>query len=169
MKNFKHYNNSKLRGGYSAMLAFNPKPGVKVPLVKIIDMYLDNWQLWRFSYNTYLQSIRMIDDKHQPVYWQKNPNMKSSMTVFAVDKDGNVLFVFTRSPYSANEMTDMLLSLPLNVHNAMYLDGGPEASFYLNHNGYKVEKVGCYVSTTFEKDDNDHFWEIPNIIGIRKR
>jgi uncharacterized protein YigE (DUF2233 family) len=91
------------------------------------------------------------------------------MTVLAIDKSGNVLFIFCRSPYSANEMSQMLLRMPLDIHSAMYLDGGPEASFYINYNNTQVSLVGCFVTNTYEKDDNDHFWAIPNIIGIRKK
>jgi hypothetical protein len=51
----------------------------------------------------------------------------------------------------------------------MYLEGGPEASFYLNHNGIEVKKFGSYETDFNENDDNEGFLEIPNIIGISKK
>jgi len=48
----------------------------------------------------------------------------------------------------------------------MYSEGGPEASFYLDHNGVEIQKFGNY-ETGF--NDNDVFWKIPNIIAITKK
>jgi hypothetical protein len=51
----------------------------------------------------------------------------------------------------------------------MYLEGGPEASFYLNHPKKQVARMGSY-ETDFMEDDNNHrFWQIPNVIGIERR
>jgi hypothetical protein len=47
------------------------------------------------------------------------------------------------------------------------MEGGPETSFYINIDDTKIEKVGSYVSTTYANDDNDHFWNLPNVIGIK--
>jgi len=169
LRNYKHINNGKLKGGYGAMAVFNPKKGKKVPPFQIIDMSCTDWQSLKSSYNCFAQSIRMIDCNSQKVEWKAKPDMRSSMSVLAADNDGNALFIFTRSPYSANQFSDMLLALPLNIKNAMYLDGGPESSFYLCHNGFEICKFGCYVTDTYERDDNDYYWNIPNIIGISKK
>ena len=169
LRNYKHKNNGKLKGGYGAMAVFNPKKGKTVPPFQIVDMCNTEWYKMEPDYNCFAQSIRMIDCNSQIVEWKVKPNMRSSMTVLAVDKEGNALFIFTRSPYTANQFSDMLLFLPLNIKSAMYLDGGPEASFYLCHNGFEICKSGCYVTDTYERDDNDHFWDIPNIIGISKK
>ena len=169
LRNYKHKNNGKLKGGYGAMAVFNPKKGKTVPPFQIVDMCNTEWYKMEPAYNCFAQSIRMIDCNSQIVEWKVKPNMRSSMTVLAVDKEGNALFIFTRSPYTANQFSDMLLFLPLNIKSAMYLDGGPEASFYLCHNGFEICKSGCYVTDTYERDDNDHFWDIPNIIGISKK
>ena len=51
----------------------------------------------------------------------------------------------------------------------MYLEGGPEASFYLSHNELMIEKMGSYETGFNENDDNNEFWQIPNVIGITKK
>ena len=91
------------------------------------------------------------------------------MVVIGIDKEGNVLFIFSRSPYSVYDFINMLLAPSIKLYNAMYLEGGPEASFYLNHNGHKVKKMGSYETGFNENDDNHRFWPIPNIIGITKK
>jgi hypothetical protein len=35
-------------------------------------------------------------------------------------------------------------------------------------NGHCIEKVGSWVSTTWERDDNNHFWRLPNVVGVKK-
>ncbi len=169
LRNYSHTNNSKLKDGYRAMAVFNPQKNKNVPPFQIIDMNHTDWQSLKSSYHCFAQSIRMIDINSQKIEWKLKPNMRSSMTVLAADKEGHALFIFTRSPYTVNQFSDMLLTLPLGIKNAMYLDGGPEASLYLCLNGFEISKQGCYVSDTYERDDNDHFWDIPNIIGISKK
>ena len=170
LRNYGHLNNGKLKTDYNSMAVFNPKKGKSVPPFQIIDMSCSNdFAKLSSSYYCFAQSIRMIDCNSQKVEWSSKPKMRSSMTVLAADTDGNALFIFTRSPYTANQFSDMLLAQPLNIKNAMYLDGGPEASFYLCHNGFAVCKYGCYVTDTYERDDNDYYWNIPNIIGISKK
>jgi uncharacterized protein YigE (DUF2233 family) len=107
-------------------------------------------------------------DCNQKNRWSQQ-NKKWSMVVIGMDKDGNALFIFTRSPYSVHDFINILLKSSLKLYNAMYLEGGPEASFYLNHKGIKVEKMGSYETGFNKNDDNKEFWEIPNIIGITKK
>ena len=67
------------------------------------------------------------------------------------------------------DFINILLQLPLSIYNAMYLEGGPEASFYLNHNGVEIQRFGSY-ETGFNLDDgNSSYWPIPNVIGIQKK
>jgi hypothetical protein len=49
------------------------------------------------------------------------------------------------------------------------LEDTPEASFYVNTSDTVIAKYGSYVSNTCDNDDNDHFWNIPNVIGIKKK
>jgi len=91
------------------------------------------------------------------------------MVVLGADKQGNALFIFSRSPYSGHDMNDILLQLPLNIHNVMYLEGGPETTFYLNHNGTEVSRVGSYETDYREDNRNDRLRVLPNVIGIRER
>ncbi len=91
------------------------------------------------------------------------------MAVIGKDKAGHALFIMSRSPYRVHNFVKMLLKLPLNLYNLMYLEGGPEASFYLNHNGTKVQQMGSYETGFNENDDNTRFWQIPNMIGVRKK
>jgi hypothetical protein len=138
-----------------------------VPEFQIIDMKCQNWEILKDKYHSYTQSIRMVDCS-QKNRWSQQPK-KWSMVVIGKDKKGNTLFIFSRSPYTVHDFIDILLEAPLDIYNLMYLEGGPEASFYLDHNEAKIAKMGSYETDFNENDDNDFFWQVPNVIGITKK
>jgi hypothetical protein len=66
-------------------------------------------------------------------------------------------------------MIGFMTAMPYGLHDAIYLEGGPETSLLIDVNDHCIEKVGSWVSTTWERDDNNHFWRLPNIVGVRKK
>lgn len=155
-----NFNNDK------AILCFNPKNN-SIPAAQIIDREFQDWSGLVNQYESCTQSIRMVDLNGKNK-WSKQAK-KWSMVVVAMDKDGNILFIHSRSPYEVRQFIDILLKAPLNIKNMMYLEGGPEASMYVNHNGYSSSKVGSYETNFWEDNTNNEFWTIPNIIGISKK
>jgi len=73
--------------------------------------------------------------------------------VIGADKDGNALFIFSRSPYTVYDFISVLLDAPLKLQNLMYLEGGPEASFYLKHIEMEIAKMGSYETGFLESDE----------------
>ncbi len=167
MKNFMHINNPDLKPNYFAVAAFNPLD-TTLPPFKIIDLQNESWETYKDKYQSFSQSMRMIDNNRKPLDWIQKRKMRCSMVVLAIDKKGNVLFIFTRSPYTPNEFIHFMLKLPADIQTAMYLEGGPESSLYLNNGVAVVEKIGSYVSRTFAHDRNSVFRKMPNVIGIRR-
>ncbi len=166
LKNFKHYNNSRLNGNYNVMMAMNPKRLSDTSMV-ITDMTCRTWESLQSKYQTLCQGIRMIDGTGHPMIWDKRPGQSCSMVIGATDADGNIFFVFTRSPYTHQQMIGFLFLLIPQVRTTVYLEGGPEASIYIHTGDTVISKIGSYVSTTYANDNNDHFWKIPNVIGIK--
>lgn len=167
MKNYNHINNPNLKPNYFAIAAFNPIDST-LPPFKIIDLQNENWEFYKDKYQSFSQSMRMIDMNRKPLDWIQKRKMRSSMVVLATDKKGNVLFIFTRSPYTPNEFIKLMLKLPADIQTAMYLEGGPESSLYMNNGEMVVEKIGSYVSRTFAHDRNNELRKMPNVIGIRR-
>ncbi|MBC7865022.1 MAG: phosphodiester glycosidase family protein [Bacteroidia bacterium] len=165
MKNFNFINNSKLNSD-NTITAFNRKD-TTVPFAQIIDRECQSWDSLKEKYNSFTQGIRMIDCKQKNKWAQQDK--KWSMVIIGKDKKGNMLFIFSRSPYTVHDFIDILLKLPIEIYNAQYLEGGPEASFYLDCKGTQVEKFGSYETGFNENDDNKQFWKIPNVIGISKK
>ncbi len=110
----------------------------------------------------------MIDCNGEALNWNKK-NQSCSMIVAASDDKGNIYYIFTRSPYTHNDIIKFLLSLPFHIKETIYLEGGPETSMYINIGNTKIRKIGSYVSTTFANDDNNHFWKLPNVIGVKAK
>lgn len=166
MKNFAHLNSSRWVRNYNAVLAFNPLDS-KLPEVQIIDLKCQNFQILKNSYQTLIQGIRMISCQQENV-WIKQEKMWS-MATFGVDRQGNALFIFNRSPCSAHDLIDLILSLPISIYNAMYLEGGREAQLYFSWKGIEFENVGTYENSSSEHEGSEFALPIPNVIGITKK
>jgi len=166
MKNYSHVNNPNFKKGYNSILAFNPKSD-KVPKVQIIDPKCQDFNELKDKYNSFTQSLRMIDCKQHNT-WSQQSEMWS-IAALGMDNDGNVLFVHSRSPFSVHDFIDSLISAQIGIRNTMYLEGGPEASLYINLPKMKLGLVGSYETNFNENNDNINFWDLPNVIGVEKR
>lgn len=168
MKNFNHLNNPVKSGYYNAMMTMHPKDPKKSPF-EIIDITCEDWEKVQHQYHSLCQGMRMISCHGEGMEFSKRPDQSCSMVVTGTDVVGNIYIVFTRSPFTHRTMIGFLKGLPFDIRTTVYLEGGPEASFYINTGDTIIAKYGSYVSNTCDDDNNDHFWNIPNVIGIRKK
>ena len=166
MKNFSHLNNSRLNSAYKTVLAFN-RVDDGVPEIQIIDLKCQDFEKLKPKYQTFIQNIRMISCNQENVWSKQNKNW--SLAVLGVDKGGNVLFIFSEAPYSGHDFNNILLSLPISIFNAMYLEGGREASLYFSASGFVLDKAGIYESTFNGNSIRPAAHPIPNVIGIVKK
>lgn len=163
MRNFEHVNNGRLGGAFGAVLAFNRKEDA-VPEVQIIDRYNQDLEGLMPKYNSLAQCYRIISAK-QTNCWAPKDRIYSMVAV-GIDKQGNVLFLFTRAPYSIHDFGNIILALPINLHNAMYLEGGPEATLFVSAGDLNIEKFGSYETDFWADDTNNRAWAVPNVIGV---
>ena len=98
----------------------------------------------------------------------KQPNMWSEVAI-GEDKDGNILFIHCRSPYTMHDFATEMMRLPINLEKMMHLEGGWEASLYLDYFDTQINKVGSYETDWNENDDNDRFYHLPNVIGMKRK
>jgi uncharacterized protein YigE (DUF2233 family) len=164
MKNFDHINNPRL-GRDKTILAFNPVDS-SLPPIQLIDRDCQDFNTLRLKYRTLVQSIRMISCAQENV-WTQQPQKWSTVAI-GLDQEGRVLFLFCQAPRSVHDFVDILLSLPISIRNAMYLEGGPQATLYLSGNGVELTKSGG--ESAFSGNESLLFaWPIPNVIGILKK
>lgn len=165
MKNYTHCNNPNFNPGYNSMIALNPIDTLDSRFT-ILDLKCEIWDNVKGDYHCFAQGMRMIDCNGSALGWNKK-NQSCSMLVAATDPVGNIYFVFSRSPFTHNEMISFLLSMPFELTNAIYLEGGPETSLYIKVGDTVIERIGSYVSQTYPNDNNNHFWKLPNVIGMK--
>jgi hypothetical protein len=166
MKNFNHLNNPQLNTIYKAVLAFNPAES-NIPDIQIIDLKCQAFESIGPKYQTLIQNIRMMSCRQENVWVKKNQVW--SMAVFGIDKNGNALFMFTEAPYSGHDFANTLLSLPISIFNALYLEGGPEANLFFSFKGVEFEKVGIRETGLLEDSSGAVARLIPNVLGITKK
>ncbi|MCX7863250.1 MAG: phosphodiester glycosidase family protein [Bacteroidales bacterium] len=155
-----------LKENFWAMACFNTNHN-KLPSFDIIDMTIEPYDSVYVYYSSMVQSIRMIDAHGKQVIWKPKQLIYSSMIVIGEDNNQNMIIAFTRTPLSANQMSKLLLQLPLQMKTTMYLEGGPEACLYVETSDTVIKKNGSYVSVTFPTDTNTRYWNLPNVIGLK--
>jgi hypothetical protein len=165
MKTSSHTNNGHVTKD-NVVLAFEAS-GEGDPSVQLIDRTCQDFPALRQRYGTLVQSIRMVSCKGNNV-WTQQPR-KWGTAAIGSDRQGRILFIHCRSPYSVHDLIDMLLELPIDLKRAMYVEGGPESGFYAKSGEFELETYGCYETGFWEKDDCEDFWLIPNVVGISRR
>jgi hypothetical protein len=111
-----------------------------------------------------VQNLRLIAGNRRNV-WTRSEK-RWSEAALAIDARGRLLFLFTRAPYTMRDFNALILSVPLDVTQAMHMEGGPEASLSIHGPGVDLDLSGSYETGFTEHDGNDHQWPIPNVLGV---
>ncbi len=168
MKSNEQLVNPRIKDNYKAAFLFGNNSSNGKPAI-VADLEQNNGINLYQNYSSALQSIRMIDGNGQAVMWKSRKYMRCSMGIIGQDKEGFIYLIFIRSPLKPNEMSLFLSKQPLGLIGLMYLEGGPETSYYINHPQLKVAKMGCYVSRTWPRNNCSEFRKIPQVIGVKRR
>jgi hypothetical protein len=164
--NYHHKNNAQRHSSYNMYFVCNPRQP-DLPEAQIVDWQQPDAKELVDMYHSALQCIRMVAAGGRNVWSQQN--VKWNEAALGQDSDGNILFIFCASPYTMHDLVNQLLDLPLDLDKMMHLEGGPEASLYINNNDFKLRRIGSSETGFIENSLNSSFWKIPNIIGIKKK
>jgi hypothetical protein len=107
----------------------------------------------------------MISCDRQNVWTRQDS--KWSILALGMDTEGNILLLFSRTPNTVHDFIEILMSLPLSLKSAMYLEGGPQASLYLSTPKMTLQRDGAWGS--LEENSLQFSLPIPNVIGICKK
>ncbi|MBW1805744.1 MAG: phosphodiester glycosidase family protein [Deltaproteobacteria bacterium] len=166
MRNYAHINNPYINKVFGALMLFNPVDR-HLPDVQIIDRRIrKDWEKLAGKYNTVVQNYRMISNRIKRGWPQQDRSYATA--AIGTDEEGNVLFILSRSPYSTHDLIHILLSLPIGLKNAMYVEGGPKAALYLKTDDMEMNLTGSCDTDLSGKYNQAHS-ELPNVIGIMKR
>jgi hypothetical protein len=167
LKSGKHVNNPSIIEDFNLMMAMSPN-AIHRENIEVLDLTCENFDQIKNEFNSYAQGLRMIDCNGKPMFWKKKIQ-SCSMIIAAEGIDNKFYIIFCRSPYTHNQMIEFMLKMPYGIRNAIYLEGGPETSLFIDVNGHRIEKVGSWVSDTWESDENKHFWSLPNVVGVKNQ
>jgi len=158
-------NNGTVNPGFGAFFAFDSTTA-KESAAAIFGRGCPGFDLEqiRNRHRVVIQNYRMLGCHRQPVMWKDSKIY--SVAAVAVDRDGWVVFIHSRTPYRMRDFNTMIADPRLGLTGAMFVEGGPEASLFVRTNGGTIEKTGSW-ETGFRPDDsNSQFWRIPNVIGF---
>jgi uncharacterized protein YigE (DUF2233 family) len=163
MKNFGHINNKIIHPKYDGFLVFNPIHS-SLPQIQIIDRkHYPQWREALDKYNTVLQSFRMISVEGENV-WEQG-SKKFSVASIGITNAGKVLFIFCQTPISIHDLNKVLVQLPLDMKNAIFLEGGPTAGLVVETRDFTQGWKGS-AETFLWSDAPSTFPSVPNVIGI---
>jgi hypothetical protein len=160
----RYVNNGHWAAKYKSALGFGPlKRGAPALVMADLDDPAAKARL--ADYETVVQNLRLIQSGH--TVWAKQERRWSEAAV-AVDRQGRLLFIFSRYPYTMKELTDILLALPLAIDTAMHMDGGPPASLSIHAGGVDLDLNGSFETGALESDVVPTQSPIPNVLGVRR-
>ncbi len=159
---------SRKTNAYQSVVVFDPRIA-GLPLFRIVDLDVDGITIesLRSQYASLVQNLRLIK-RPGANRWSRQAKQWSEMAI-AEDKEGRILFVFSRSPFSMHDFNRELLEAGIGVVAAQHLEGGPEAQIYLKIGDTEVDLQGSYETGFREDDSNAVAWPIPNVLGIKRR
>jgi hypothetical protein len=150
-----------------AVLAFDPLVS-GVPPARIVDRECEDLAEAEKRYGTLVQSIRMVSCDRRNV-WAPSERRYSTAAV-GLDRRGRILFIHARTPYAVHDLVKALLALPVDLAQAMYVEGGPEAQLYARGGGVEVERVGVFQNMPPPASQVVQGWPVPNVIAaVRKK
>ena len=163
LRHGQHVNNPRWNV-YQSVLAIGPIDK-GLPGAQILDRDAPGFRELSARYRTLVQNLRLIKGPGVNV-WQPNARRWSEAAI-AMDREGRILFLFTRTPYEMADFNRRLLALPLGIVRAMHVEGGPEASLSVRAPGVKLDAAGSFETAFVETDANSRQWALPNVVGVR--
>lgn len=162
MQHLRHRNNPYLNSNKS-VLVFDPLTP-QLPEIQLIDREHQDFALLRPHYASLVQSIRMISAQRKNVW--KPQNAKWSTLALGMDDSGKVLLLFCQTPSSVHDCAEALLTLPIEIRSAMYLEGGHQAGLYVATPQRTIELQGVRETDGSTAEALSFAYPIPNVLGF---
>ena len=166
---YREHVNSSHQNNYQSVAAFDPRDSSGASRFRIFDLDAPGvtFQGILKDYASVVQNLRLVKRPGRNQWGQQE--RKWSEAALGEDRDGRILFIFSRVAFSMHDLTQKLLASDIGLVAAQHLEGGPEAQLYLHARETKLEMFGSY-ETSFREDDNNAVpWPVPNILGVRPR
>lgn len=152
---------------FEAVVAFDPLRAHGVPFAIGGAGCERSLEALRTSHGSVLLSRRLlVDCTGHATDWRTR---RFSAAALGVDREGRAVLVHVRTPYRMQVLARMLAAPALGLRGLVYMEGGPEASLVVDAEGAHVGERGSWEDGFHEADDNDAYWDLPNVIGFAAR
>lgn len=122
----------------------------------------------RAAWGSVVATYRLLDCDGHPIAWI-DPDRYSAAAI-AVDREGRLVLIHSRTPYRMAELARMLAEPSLGLVQAFFVEGGPEATLVIEAGGLHVREVGLPRNLPEGVEpDHDSLYELPNVLGLRAR
>ncbi|HTJ40879.1 MAG TPA: phosphodiester glycosidase family protein [Kofleriaceae bacterium] len=151
---------------FGGFLAFDPVDP-RDPPVTVAGRSCAGFELdaLKRRYRGVVQSYRMLDCDGGAIAW-KDAKRYSAAAV-GVDRDGRLVLVHVRAPFTMKALSAALAKPELRLQGAIFVEGGPEASLVVRADR-TLERVGSFETSFLESDENQRFWDLPNVLGVAR-
>lgn len=132
------------------------------------------WQRVLNSYNVVVQNFKLFDpvpnsktSKHIQIKDQKWQSTRThSIAAIGEDHEGNILFLHAKTPMTITQFIKIIqYNRDINLHKALYTEGGSEASMSLATDSHTRHWVGTRPLLFFLQKNS----LLPNIIGVKEK
>jgi len=150
---------------FGGVLAFGPRSS-GLPPMRALGRSCGGFDLPRLraDYRSLVQNYRLLDCDGAAIPWVDRKAY--SAAAIGMDAEGHLVLVHSRTPYRMRTFARMLAEPRHRLHSLMFVEGGPEASLFVEAGGHAVREVGSYETGFREDDSNREFWELPNVLGF---
>ena len=160
---------SKKINRYQSIATFDPRDPHNGPFFRIFDLDSDGVTIEsiRREFTSLVQNLRLVKRPRENRWGQQDKIW--SEAALGEDKDGNILFVFCRFPFSMHDLNRELLSAEIGLVALQHLEGGPQAQLFLNAGKVELEMFGSHGTSFSDEEETATRWPIPNVLGIKRR
>lgn len=166
MRNYEHFNNSRVHPWFGAFFVANPKTGGR-PAARVIDRKAgEEWPEVLADYETVVQNYRIIGSDGSNAWVESSKRF--SIAAVGEDRHGNILFILSLATRQVRDLGTYLLGLPLDIRTTMYVEGGASASLYVKAGDFEEGWAGLD-ELSFWPTAHHGYRAVPNVIGIVKK
>jgi len=122
----------------------------------------------RAAWGSVVATYRLLDCEGHPIAWV-DPDRYSAAAI-AMDREGRLVLIHSRTPYRMRELAEMLADGSLGLTQAFFVEGGPEATLIVEAGDLHVREVGLRRDLLDGVEpEHDTLYSLPNVLGLRAR
>ncbi|MEG2140661.1 MAG: phosphodiester glycosidase family protein, partial [Bilophila sp.] len=157
-------NNERIVSRFGAFFVAEPDHA-DLPGAALLDRTTDPWEVLLPQYRYVVQNYRLISAERRLLWNPGGP--RHSIAAVGRDNTGAILFIHCREPLTGVDFGTLLLSLPIDIHLVMYVEGGSQAGLLIRTPQRTQTWMGRHPADIWTTGNESA--PLPNVIGIRKR